>query len=206
MEGSRTAAAGPSSTGRLRGCVTHPQLPHEATRTIHEWAQENPCTTHRRGYQQRFSVNVRAGTADNQVVGPYMMPPRLNSVMYRTVLREVLVQLLEEVPLWIRQDMCNQHGREPHHSSAAVREHLNNIFPDRRIGRSVLVSWPARSPDLKPMDINSWGCMNAITGRSNAEARGIAGTLAILDSLRHAMLRHCAACFYAEGGHFEQLL
>ncbi|EZA48673.1 hypothetical protein X777_13179, partial [Ooceraea biroi] len=34
---------------------------------------------------------------------------------------------------------------------------LNESFPDRWIGRGGRISWPARSPDLMPLDFFLWG-------------------------------------------------
>jgi hypothetical protein len=38
-----------------------------------------------------------------------------------------------------------------------VRQHLNQTFGEQWIGRGGPFSWPARSPDLNPMDILLWG-------------------------------------------------
>ena len=36
-------------------------------------------------------------------------------------------------------------------------EHSNNCFPDSWIGRDGPIPWPARSPDLTPLDFFVWG-------------------------------------------------
>jgi hypothetical protein len=38
-----------------------------------------------------------------------------------------------------------------------VRQFLNEAFPNRWIGRGGAISWPARSPDLTPLDFFLWG-------------------------------------------------
>ncbi|EZA53536.1 hypothetical protein X777_07004, partial [Ooceraea biroi] len=38
-----------------------------------------------------------------------------------------------------------------------ARNILNEPFPDRWIGRGGRISWPARSPDLTPLDFFLWG-------------------------------------------------
>lgn len=48
--------------------------------------------------------------------------------------------------LWFQQD-----GAPPHYS-VAVRNYLNNTFPERWIGRRGTIEWPPRSPDLTPLD------------------------------------------------------
>ncbi|KAG8289720.1 hypothetical protein J6590_098624, partial [Homalodisca vitripennis] len=44
-----------------------------------------------------------------------------------------------------------QDGAPPHYG-LHVREYLNNIFPNRLIGRRGSIEWPPRSPDLSPLD------------------------------------------------------
>ena len=45
----------------------------------------------------------------------------------------------------------------PAHFSTGVRDHLDNIYPLRWIGRGGPVAWPPRSPDLNPPDFLLWG-------------------------------------------------
>ena len=49
-----------------------------------------------------------------------------------------------------------QDGAQPHYSHVA-RGYLDEIFPQRWIGRRGPVEWPARSPDLTPPDFWLWG-------------------------------------------------
>jgi hypothetical protein len=65
--------------------------------------------------------------------------------------------LLEDVPLAVRRDMRFKHDGAPAHFSTRTQEHLNTQFADRWLGRGGPVSWPARSPDLNPMDFFIWG-------------------------------------------------
>ena len=51
----------------------------------------------------------------------------------------------------------NQHDGAPAHFALDVREYLDNVFPNRWIGRGGPVQWPPRSPDLTPMDFFIWG-------------------------------------------------
>ena len=65
--------------------------------------------------------------------------------------------MLENVPLQVRQRLWFQHDGAPAHFVLDVKEYLNNVFPNRWIGRSGPVQWPPRSPDLTPMDFFIWG-------------------------------------------------
>jgi hypothetical protein len=51
-----------------------------------------------------------------------------------------------------RQRMWFMHGGAPPHFLRIVRQHLNQTFGEQWIGRGGSVNWPARSPDLNPLD------------------------------------------------------
>jgi hypothetical protein len=50
-----------------------------------------------------------------------------------------------------------QHDGTPPHFSRRAREILDQQYPDRWIGRGGPRNWPARSPDLNPLDFFLWG-------------------------------------------------
>ena len=81
-----------------------------------------------------------------------MIPNPLTGQNYEIFLREVLPFQLEDVPLVIRNRMWFQHDGAPAHNYVAVRRHLDNIFPQRWIGRNRPIPWPARYPDMSPLD------------------------------------------------------
>ena len=132
------------------------------THNSHVWALNNPHATYIRGHQQRFAVNIWTGIVDNFLIGPYMLPQRLNAINYCVFLRDVLPELLENVPLVIRENMWFQHDGAPAHFSNRARNHLNRSFGARWIGRGGPVAWPPRSPDLTPCDFFLWGTMKEL--------------------------------------------
>ena len=75
---------------------------------------------------------------------------------------DILPEILENVPLQVRQRLWFQHDWAPAHFALDVRENLNNVFPNRWIGRDGPVHWPPRSPDLTPMDFFIWGEMKCL--------------------------------------------
>ena len=77
-------------------------------------------------------------------------------------IRDILPQMLENVPLQARERLWFQHDGAPAHFALDVREYLNNVFPICWIGRGVLVQWPPRSPDLTPMDFFIWREMKCL--------------------------------------------
>lgn len=70
--------------------------------------------------------------------------------MYNAFLRNDLPQLLDNNEN--RQELWFQHDGAPPHFARQARTTLNEIFGNRWIGRDGPVNWPARSPDLTPLD------------------------------------------------------
>lgn len=102
--------------------------------------------------QQRWSINVWRGILGTDIIGPLFFDGHLNGDLYLDFLNTGLDQLLGDVPLAILRHMWLQQDRAPAHSTGLVRHWLNN----RWIGRGGEVQWPARSPDLTPMDFFLW--------------------------------------------------
>ena len=56
----------------------------------------------------------------------------------------------------IRQVVFQQDGAHPYHSQVATR-YLKSILPENQIiARGFSQHWPARSPDLSPLDYYFW--------------------------------------------------
>jgi hypothetical protein len=53
-----------------------------------------------------------------------------------------------------------RNGAPPHYV-LGVRTYLDEQFPGRWIGRRGPTEWPARSPDLSPLDFYLWGHLKA---------------------------------------------
>lgn len=184
----------------------------------HVWAHVNPRSTRPRAHQQRFGVNVWAGILGDRLIGPYILPFRLNGRTYRYFLEHVLPELLEDVSLNVRQRMYFQHDGAPAHFSIAVRNHLRATFGNRWIGRGGPVAWPPRSPDLTCLDFFLWGHMKQLVyetvveteedlvARITVAADAIADMPGIFERTRQSMVRRCTACIQANGRAFEQFL
>ena len=131
------------------------------TRYSHVWADENPHATVESNFQLRFSVNVWCAILDDQLIGPFSFEARLTGGAYIRLLQEELPRHLEDVPLNKRGCMHFKHDGTPH-SSREVRNFLNYRFPGRWIRRGGPNKWPARSPDLSPLDHCVWGWMKEL--------------------------------------------
>ncbi|CAK1587171.1 unnamed protein product [Parnassius mnemosyne] len=132
---------------------------------LHFWApkeQRNPGKKRPSKSQRRFSLNVWMGIINDNLIGPYFLPNYLNGENYETFLREDLSGLLHDIPLATRQNMWYQHDGCPAHCRVTVRRWLDENYRHRWIGRGGPIPWPARSPDITPMDYYVWGHMKSI--------------------------------------------
>lgn len=183
---------------------------------LHHWAHENPRVKRQRSFQRRFSVNVWAGVIGNQLIGPHFLPDRLNGENYLQFLMDDLPRLVEEVfdedrPIVFQHDGC------PAHWSVNVRELLDNSFSNSWIGRGGPIPWPARSPDLTPLDFYVWGRAKELVYATEVGSREelIQRINAAFDIMKQEMLlrtttteirKRCRACIANQGRQFEQEL
>ena len=117
---------------------------------------------------------------------------------------------LEDVPLHIRGRMWYQHDGAPAHFAIPVRQHLNAVYGDRWIGRGGPVRWPARSPDLTPLDFYLWGHVKKIVYETKVDTveELLARIILAFDEIREnfnfqliadSMTQRCHACIQADG-------
>ena len=182
------------------------------------WTNGNTHEVYEQGREDKFSVNVWAGILGDQLIGPYILPDNLNGRSYQFFLTEVLPELLENVPLDVRNNMWLQQDGAPPHYARVARNYLDQAYPDRWIGRLGPIRWPARSLDLNPLDFFFWGRMKELVystpvvdqmdlvARIAVAAQQIQDTVGIFASVREGMLRRCNACIEANGENFEHLL
>lgn len=184
----------------------------------HFWADENPKKHVEHSFQNKFSLNVWAGIIGDHLIGPHFFPRRLTGEVYLHFLRNDLPVLLEEVPLQVRNSMWLLQDGAPPHFSVAVREYLNEIFPNRWIGREGFVPWPPRSPDLNPMDFFFWGYLKTLVYKDSVnnveELRQriincceiIRRKWGLFARVRRSFLRRLQLCIEMEGHQFENIL
>ena len=116
------------------------------------WGTENP-----REYleQERNSpkVNVWCGLLYNTVIGPFFFAEQtVTQYSYLEMLENFVYPQLAHV-----QNVIFQQDGAPPHWALSVRRSLDENFPNRWIGRGGSIPWPARSPDVTPLDFFFWG-------------------------------------------------
>ncbi|XP_018317043.1 uncharacterized protein [Mycetomoellerius zeteki] len=88
--------------------------------------------------QNQQKVNVWAGILNEAIIVPFFIEDNLNADNYLTMFQDEIIPF-------------QQNGTSPHYS-LQVRQYLNEVFSNRWIGRRGYIEWPARSPDLDPLD------------------------------------------------------
>lgn len=186
----------------------------------HYWAEENPHAAVRSHFQHRFSLNVWAGMVNGSLLGPYILPNRMSGNDYLQFLQNNLPELLEDIPLNVRQNAWFMHDGAPPHFARNVRHHLDRVFEDRWIGRGGPASWPPRSPDFNPLDFYLWGNFKSLVYdnqeapetleelRQRVEncAERIRQENAIHRACSISLIQRAALCLAVNGNNFEQFL
>lgn len=102
-------------------------------------------------------VTVWCGVWSGGIVGPYFFDGNVTGDSYLRMLEDFLLPELKKIPefecgrLWFMQDGA------PPHWSRQVRRWLDDKFTGVWLGRGGAIRWPARSPDLTPLDFWFWG-------------------------------------------------
>ncbi|KAJ8981708.1 hypothetical protein NQ317_017752, partial [Molorchus minor] len=105
-----------------------------------------------------FAVNVWGGIFNRQLLSLQVLPNRLGAKAYLNLLHNVIAELLEDFPIGLVRRMLYQHDGAPPHIGRHVTW-LHKSFNGRWISRRGPVLWPARSPDLNPLDFYLRGHM-----------------------------------------------
>ena len=129
---------------------------------------------------------------------------------YIIFIRDILPEMLENVPLQVRQWLWFPHDGAPAHFALDVREYLNNVFSNRWIGRDGPVQWPPRSLDVTSMDFFIWGEMKCLVYETPIDTpeelvARVAEAAAIIPETQ-SFARRYQLCINVNERHFQQLL
>ena len=105
--------------------------------------------------QDAQRATVLAAVSRDWLGGPYFFPGTVNSGAYQDALELFLIPDLHAAGIrnvWFVQDGATAH------TSVSTRQFLSDAFgADRVISKFFNTPWPARSPDLNPVDYFLWG-------------------------------------------------
>lgn len=182
----------------------------------HIWASVNPHAIRERNHQVRFSFNVFCLMMDNRF-SYVIYDGVLTAARYLNLLRTVVEDFLDNLPLNLRRSCWYQLDGAPAHCTQDVSQELTAMFEDRWIRRLGPWNWPARSPDLTPLDFYLWGRIKQqvyqtpVNTREELEAR----VRAAFDNLSprevqtatlEGVSSRITQCLNMNGHHFEHLL
>lgn len=179
------------------------------------WAAENPHWLREIPCQHQWKLNVWCGIVGNHIIGPHFFDATLNGPRYANFLTNILPTLFEDVPLDIRAHMWYQQDGAPAHRVRNCINILNQKFPGSCIALGGPVAWPARSPDLTPLDFFLWGKIKdlvyatAPTTQENMRQRIIDAfnsvTVEELHNVQTSLIHRFQWCLDENGAHFEHL-
>lgn len=180
------------------------------------WSNENPHWLREHHTQYKQKLNVWAGIFRDRLVGPFFINGILDGPRYLQLLQEEIVPAIREivgddfVETWYQQDGAPANFRQ------IVRNYLNQVFQNHWIGQRGTIEWPARLPDLTPLDFFLWGYIKDKVYATKPRD---------LDDLRQRIIHVCTditpeiirsslenfyvrlgICQEVQGEHFEQLL
>lgn len=180
------------------------------------WSDINPHWMRENNTQYPQKLNVWAGIYNGQKVGPFFIDGNLNGEKYRAMLEDQIVPAIQNLTNGQMDDVHFQQDGAPPHYTRSVRQYLDQVFPGRWIGRRGVIEWPARSPDLTPLDYFLWGYLKGkvyTTKPQNLDELR-ARIIHEMDIIPQEMYQRATEAFYTrlahcqtvEGQHFEHLL
>lgn len=184
------------------------------------WSDVNPKIFHEVHTQHPLKLNVWAGIFGDRLVGPIFIDGNLTGERYLEMLEElihpVLVDIVENDDRYLEDLLTFQQDGAPPHYARPVREFLDAVFPRQWIGRRGPLDWPARSPDLSPLDFFLWGHLKSKVYTTEPESleelrRRIVEechqiTPQILQNVRQRFEQNLYFCMEVGGAQFEHLL
>lgn len=184
-------------------------------RNTHYWSTENPLRTTESSNQIRFSFNCWCAIKDNKIVSVQFYDGTLRATTYLDILRN-LDDDLDDLPLEELRTLRFQQDGAPAHNSRLARNFLNARYGNTWIGTYGEVQWPARSPDLTPLDFFLWGYLKnrvyesryATVDDLKNSVRQILNTIPriVLRNATRGVLRRSRLCLRENGVHFEQFI
>ena len=182
----------------------------------HFWSDQNPNFVKEMGFQEKFSFNVFCLLKYNNITFLIYDEP-LNSDKYLQILRTVVNQFLENLPLEEYRTCWFQLDGAPAHCTGEVSTELFEMFDDRWFRRLGPWNWPARSPDLTPLDFYLWGNLKRKVYSSPVQSKEelCQRVINCIDELDPNEIRMATTvsvhtrvlkCLETNGRHFEHLL
>ena len=121
------------------------------------WSENNPHQQVNTVRQGRFGFNIWVALLGNRILTFQIFDDNLNSENYLRILNNHIISFMDNIPLLERQKIYFQQDGAPAHGAEIISECLNTNFGQQWIGNNGPIRWPARSPDMTPLDFFFWG-------------------------------------------------
>lgn len=183
----------------------------------HYWSEQNPHLT-REHYNQHFwSFNVYCAVKGNRILCVHIYDDNLNGDMYLDILRNVLSEALDNLPLAELQAAWYQQDGAPPHNTRDVCRFLDETFYDQWIAYNGPQRYPPRSPDITPLDFYIWGTIKNMVystapttkqdlQRRVREAFRSLDAAEIQKATHEEVIKRAEKCLGQNGSHFEHLI
>uniref|UniRef100_A0A1E1XN60 Putative transposable element n=1 Tax=Amblyomma sculptum TaxID=1581419 RepID=A0A1E1XN60_AMBSC len=183
----------------------------------HYWSDSNPYWVLQTQHQYQWSFSVWCGLFDGSLIGPVFFDQTLTADRYTNdILRGPVDDFLSDLPLARATNVWFQHDGAPAHSSAKARTWLDAAFPQKWIGRLGPVNWPARSPDMTPLDYFLWGHIkDKVYSTPTSTPQDLKDKItevclnmpeAVIRNATADLVTRCHSCIVAQGDLFEHFL
>ena len=150
------------------------------------------------------------------IIGPVFFDENVDGRSYLKMITEVFYPQFCCLPN--SDELIFMQDGAPPHWDKKVREWMNEKFPERWIGRGGAgdknIPWPARSPDLTPMDFFLWGYVKGVVYNRNYEditqlKASITSafqkvTLEMVSSAITSFVKRLGLVLQVNGGHLEK--
>ena len=176
------------------------------------WAPNNP-RVHVDKAVNLPGVTVWCGLSSRGLIGPFFFEGSVNGQLYLEMLRTTILPAINV--LYNNDEYFLQQDGAPAHYHRDVRAYLDDRLPGHWIGRRGAFEFPARSPDLTPLDFYLWGTLKDVVYRRKPATIAIlqqeivtacaAITLDTLDNVVRGAVHRTNQCLEANGNHFEHL-
>lgn len=186
-------------------------------RNTHHWATQNPHAVMQVKKQGRRTVNCWCGIHKSKVIGPFFIRERLTGQSYLNILKTDVEDYLDELPLIDITRISWQQDGAPPHNIREVTEFLNNKY-NLWIGKNGPIRWPARSPDLNPLDFCLWGMLKErIYSEPVDDIEQLKQEIqrnvdllnldaALFQRIHSNFIKRCLKCIEVDGAHVENIL
>lgn len=180
------------------------------------WAKENPRLLRQGAFQERFGFNVWIGILGTEIIGPILFDGTLTGQRYLSFLENEIEHELTNLPAGRTRNMYFQQDGAGPHNSVIVTQYLGNRFGENWLGTHGPVRWPARSPDLTPIDFFVWGHIkNQVYSRPPTTLQNLKDRVMeavrrinrnVLREVMRCTVHRAQLCLRENGQHFEHLI